>query len=119
MRLVLFDWTAGGHHPLYLERFATALRDFDVAVAAPDATLAELAALDVPSISLGAARPEADPRSRIASAYRRLGPLTRRYRRMAAAELGLLRDVASGADHVLSLYADPSLGALSRAAPLR
>jgi len=58
MRLVLFDWALGGHHPIYVRPFAEALNSLmEISVAAPDATLTELGDLQAELIPLGRARP--------------------------------------------------------------
>jgi hypothetical protein len=58
MRLVLFDWALGGHHPTYIRRFAEALNSvMEISVAAPDSTLTELGDLQAEMIPLGRARP--------------------------------------------------------------
>jgi len=58
MRLVLFDWALGGHHPIYIRRFADALTSsMEISVADPDSTLTELADLQAEMIPLGRARP--------------------------------------------------------------
>lgn len=100
MRITLFDWTAGGHHSLYVRRFVEALRSsVDVVVAAPDETLLELGDLEVESFSLGAARPSVDMKR----------PLPRQNRELAERELDLFVDacVQTHPDHVVHLYADP------------
>ncbi|MGZ4316386.1 MAG: glycosyltransferase [Gaiellaceae bacterium] len=100
MRVVLFDWTSGGHHPLYVRRFVEALRPrAEVIVAAPDPVLQQLADLATESVSLGASRPLVDQRL----------PLGPQHRDLAERELDLLWDAAGQAepDHVIHLYADP------------
>ena len=58
MRLLLFDWAQGGHHPIYIRRFAEALTSsMEISVADPDSTLTELADLQAEMIPLGRARP--------------------------------------------------------------
>ena len=58
MRLVLFDWALGGHHPIYIRRFAEALNSLmEISVAAPDSTLTELGDLQAEIIPLGRGRP--------------------------------------------------------------
>lgn len=99
-RLVLFDWTPGGHHALYVRRFVEALRDdFDVVAAVPDEIAKDLADLDVDLRPLGEARPDLD-HSR---------PLPSQNKAFAAAELDRLQQVASDLrpGQLLHLYADP------------
>jgi hypothetical protein len=104
MRLVLFDWALGGHHPIYIRRFAEALNSvMEISVAAPDSTLTELGDLQAEMIPLGRGRP-ADVNERMRTQTRH------RVRR----EIELLAHAAdrAAADHVLHLYADsivPSL----------
>jgi len=65
MRLVLFDWALGGHHPIYIRRFAEALNSsMEISVAAPDSTLTALGALQAEMIPVGRARP-ADVKERM------------------------------------------------------
>jgi glycosyltransferase involved in cell wall biosynthesis len=100
VRITLFDWTAGGHHPLYVRRFVEALRSsVDVVVALPDETLAQIGDLEVESASLGAARPALDM-SR---------PLPPQHRGLAERELDLFVEAAlrTRPDHLVHLYADP------------
>ena len=54
----MFDWALGGHHPIYIRRFAEALTSsMEISVADPDSTLTELADLQAEMIPLGRARP--------------------------------------------------------------
>jgi glycosyltransferase involved in cell wall biosynthesis len=111
MRIALFDWTADGHHPIYVRRFAETFAGFsEVVVAAPDQVLATLADLDVEIRSLGEPRPREDH--------------SRGLRRQAAAlaerELDLLEAVAAEArvDHLIHLYGDWVLRRILRRPPL-
>jgi hypothetical protein len=107
-RLMLFDWAEGGHHPIYLRRFAEALApSMEISVAAPDSVIGELADLDAQMIPLGSPRPAIDANDR----------LRRRTRRITRRELDLLMDAAdrAAADHVLHLYADAVLPRLATA----
>jgi len=106
MRVVLFDWIAGGHHPRYLERVTEALRPgVDVVIAAPDATLEQLGGADAEREPLGPVRPRED--------YGR--PLRPQARALAARELELFRKVArrTRPDHLFHLYADGVLRELA------
>jgi hypothetical protein len=97
MRLVLFDCAQGGHHPVYLRRFAEALgSSTEISVAAPDSMISELADLEAEMIPLGRPRPAIDER------------LRRWTRHVARRELRLLAHAAqrASADHVVPLYAD-------------
>jgi glycosyltransferase involved in cell wall biosynthesis len=110
MRIALFDWTSGGHHPLYVRRFVEALRPAaELVVAAPDEMLAQIADLDVESIPLGVPRPLVDLDR----------PLAPQHRELAERELDLFREIAarSRADHLVHLYADPVIRRLVRRPP--
>jgi glycosyltransferase involved in cell wall biosynthesis len=106
MRILLFDWVSGGHHPVYLRRFAETLRaHVDVAVAAPDTSIEELADLAVDCLPLGKRRPTAvDAHSD-----------TWALRSVTAKEVELLADATERlhADHVVHLYADAALPRLA------
>jgi glycosyltransferase involved in cell wall biosynthesis len=107
VRITLFDWISGGHHPLYVRRFVEALRpSVDVAVAAPDETLRQIEDLEVESVSLGTARPSLDS-SR---------PLPPQNRELAERELDLFAHVThqTHPDHIVHLYADPVIRRLVR-----
>lgn len=107
MRIGLFDWTSGGHHPLYLRRFADALlADADVVAAAPDALLDKMRDLPVERYSLGDPRPPIDETRSLAAQHREL----------AERELDLLREAVERTrlDHVIHLYCDPVLRRLVR-----
>jgi glycosyltransferase involved in cell wall biosynthesis len=61
MRILLFDWNAGGHHALYLERLAAGLpRDARAIVAAPSRAAAALREAGIDSLDLGPPRPKLD-----------------------------------------------------------
>jgi glycosyltransferase involved in cell wall biosynthesis len=99
-RLVLFDWTPGGHHALYVRRFVEAMREhFELVAAVPDEIAKDLTDLDVDLHTLGEARPDLD-RSR---------PLPPQNKALAEAELDRLQQVAADLrpDQLLHLYADP------------
>lgn len=101
-RMVLFDWVSGGHHPLYLRRFAEALEPyFRVVLAAPEESVRELADLPVEAISLGDPRPT-PPSMRSASWA---------LRGIAATEVARLASIAAStrADHIVHVYADAIL----------
>lgn len=99
MKLLLFDWVAGGHHAMYLRRFAAVLRDHvDVVVASPDSEVGQFAELGLETIALGTARPGVDSSRHLDRAVRRAGQqeldLFRRCRREARV------------DHAWHLFAD-------------
>jgi glycosyltransferase involved in cell wall biosynthesis len=101
VRVALFDWAHGGHHPIYLRRFAEALAAYaDVVVAASDATLEQVAGVPAETISLGPPRPAIG-----GAGFRRADA------RVLARELALFEDVdrQAGADHLLHVYADAVL----------
>jgi hypothetical protein len=92
-RIVLFDWTAGGHRPVYVRRFVEALRPiFDVVLALPQETLDAVGDLGAEALSLG------EPRPAIGGRLRR--------RRLLAEEAALFREAASIGDDAIHLYAD-------------
>lgn len=98
-RVVLFEWSAGGHRSIYVRRVVEALRPYaDVVLALPQTTLDAVGDLGVEVVSLGEPRP----------------PLSGRLRRRSvlAQETALFRDTASGADHALHLYGDHVLSRL-------
>jgi glycosyltransferase involved in cell wall biosynthesis len=106
VRVTLFDWVGGGHHPIYVRRFAEALRPAaEVVVAAPDETIGFLDGLTVRTISLGAPRP-VPPQNRLYSDARRV----------FRDEVALLERVGeeSRPDHLFHMYADPVLPLLLR-----
>jgi glycosyltransferase involved in cell wall biosynthesis len=101
-RILLFDWVAGGHHPLYLRRFAEALEPyFRVIVAAPDESIRDLADLHAELVSLGDARPTPPP-GRSASWT---------LRGVAKIELARLASISADvrADQIAHVYADAIL----------
>ena len=113
MRVLLFEWTRGGHHPVYVRRFAEALAPAaEVTVAVPD----ELAGLmdDLPPSvelhELGPARPGWD-QSR---------SLRDQRRELADRELDLLEQAIATVrpDRAIHLSADPVLRRLLRRGPL-
>jgi hypothetical protein len=100
MKILLFDWTPGGHHALYLRRLAEALcGEATVVVAAPESARRSLADLPAAFLSLGEPRPSVDLSK----------PLSPQHRALAEQELDLLVRVVAdvGADHVLHPYGDP------------
>ena len=111
LRVLLFDWTAGGHHPVYLAKAARALSgEAEVVVAAPDGLVPGLTSLGIDARSLGQARPPLDM-SR---------PAAEQHRELALREIDLLRATCEAvrSDHVVHMYADPILRRLVEAPPL-
>jgi glycosyltransferase involved in cell wall biosynthesis len=107
MRIALFDWVGGGHHPIYLRRFADALdAEAEVVVAAPDETLRQFDDDSTRAISLGDPRPHIAP----GRAFDADG------RRILRKEIQLLERVVdeSDPDHLVHLYADSILPYLVR-----
>jgi glycosyltransferase involved in cell wall biosynthesis len=105
-RILLFDWLSGGHHSVYLRRFSETLSaHFDVAVAAPDTTVEELADLGLECFALGERRPTA------VNAQSGTWAL----RSATAKEVELLTHAAERlhADHVVHMYADAALPRLA------
>jgi glycosyltransferase involved in cell wall biosynthesis len=105
VRIVLFDWVCGGHHELYLRRFAEALQAHaEVVVAAPDAAYEQLEGVPVLQVPLGSPRPPI-------SAKDWFDP---RRRSVLEEEIRLLEQAerASSADLSLHLYADAALSHL-------
>ena len=105
-RFLLFDWVSGGHHPVYLRRVAETLRAHgEVAVAAPDTVIDELADLDLELFALGDCRPAAGDASSATWALRSV----------TAREVELLRSAAETMrpDHVVHMYADAALPRLA------
>src|SRR5581483_2056835 len=104
MKLLIFDWHADGHHPIYMARAAEALLPrCRVAAAGAEVVLEGVSGLDVDLYSLGDARPE---------------PVDRAEERdLSATEYSLLVRMlrASGADCVLHLYSDPVMPYLAQA----
>jgi hypothetical protein len=110
--ITLFDWTAGGHHPVYLRRFADAFvqQGASVTVAVPDRLVPALADAGVNLVRLGRERPSLDPTL----------PLAPQSRALAEAELDLFDQVAAmtGGGHLVHMIADPILRWLVRRPPL-
>jgi glycosyltransferase involved in cell wall biosynthesis len=105
--ILLFDWTTGGHHTLYLARTAAALaRSTDVVVAAPESARSDVEDAQTKFISLGHARPSEDLRR----------PMRPQFDRLAARELDLLDATIRQArpDAVVHMYADPILRTIVR-----
>jgi glycosyltransferase involved in cell wall biosynthesis len=110
-RMVLFDWVSGGHHAVYLRRFADALGShFDIVLAVPDEVIPEVADLPVDIVPLGKARPAA-PAGR--------SP-TWALRAALAREVELMASIAARIrpDHVVHAYADTVLPRLVTARQL-
>jgi glycosyltransferase involved in cell wall biosynthesis len=109
-RILLFDWTAGGHHARYLQQVAAALSPIaEIVAAAPDALLSGLDDTVV-RLPLGAPRPALD--------YS--GPLPPQNAELAAAELDLFERAVKDmrVDHAIHLYADPVIRRMVRRPPL-
>jgi glycosyltransferase involved in cell wall biosynthesis len=109
VRIVLFDWTTGGHHTRYLQRVADALRPrADVIAAVPPRTAAELVGVRLRQLTHE--RPQVDH-------SRRLGP---QHKDLAAEELHLFQTVARELrpDRIIHMYGDPVLRWLVRQPPL-
>ena len=105
MRIALFDWAHGGHHPVYLRRFAEVLARYaDVVIAASDPTIEQIAGVPADTMSLG------PPRPAIAGAG-----LRRADKRVLARELALFEyvDRRGAADHLLHVYTDALLPRLA------
>jgi glycosyltransferase involved in cell wall biosynthesis len=105
-RFLLFDWVSGGHHPVYLRRFAETLRAHGVvAVAAPGTMIDELADLDLEFFALGDKRPSAGNASSATWALRSV----------TTQEVELLASAAEKVrpDHVVHMYADAALPRLA------
>ena len=98
MKIVLFDWTSGGHHGRYVQRLAEALQPVaDVVAAVPARTATELTG--IATHVLPGERPLVDLARSLATQHRTL----------AEAELELFRDTATqlAPDHLVHMYADP------------
>lgn len=107
MRILLFDWTAGGHHPTYVRSFARALQDRgEIFAAVPDEVGSRLHVEGLRVLSLGMARPVVSPQA----------PLATQHKTLAEQELDLVDDVLSKVrpHHVVHLYSDPILRRLVR-----
>lgn len=102
MRILVFDWTDGGHHELYVRRFCQVLSDTaDVHAAVPDGMAESLADVAVSRLALGAPRPPTD-------SSRRLGP---QHRMSGQAEVHLFESAVQQVrpDVAVHLYGDPVL----------
>ena len=106
MRVLLFDWWAGGHHRLYMDRVAATLAPrADLVVAGAPATLAGVDS-SIERYAIDGARPDLEPdRSRRAQLAEH-----------AHAELDLLEEAVAAVrpDATLHLYADPIIRRLVR-----
>jgi hypothetical protein len=103
-RVVLFDWTAGGHRPFWIRKFVDLLgSQLELVLALPEVTLDELRDLGTETASLGAARPAIGGRLGRGS--------------ILAEEASRFRDAAALGDHALHLYADNVLPRLVREPP--
>jgi glycosyltransferase involved in cell wall biosynthesis len=92
-RVVLFEWTAGGHRPVYVRRLVETLRpSAEVVLVLPQVTLDAVGDLGVETRSIGEPRPELPDRLR--------------RRSVLAEEAARFRDAALLGDHALHLYAD-------------
>lgn len=101
-RVALFDWTIGGHRPIYVQRFVEALSGHaEIVLAFPQATFDAIGDLGTETISLGEARP----------AFGR-HPLRRRA--VLPEEVEHLRSVAARVDQTVHLSADHVLFRLAR-----
>jgi hypothetical protein len=99
MKILLFDWHSGGHHELYIRRFAEALRtDAEVVAAVPESSAARLGDAPLETLSLGSARPAVDTSRHFNAATRRAG------RREVDLFRTAIRD--SGAQLAVHLFAD-------------
>ena len=111
MKIVLFDWTAGGHHARYARKFAEALgRIGKVVLAIPDEMVDSVKDLPVEVFPLGKARPNLDMTRSLA----------RQNRELAYVELDLFEKVARQIqpDHLIHLYADPVIRRLVKRSSL-
>ncbi len=110
-RVLLFDWTAGAHNELYLERFAGGVPDHMTAiVASPSATAARMGKRGIEVHDLG------DPRPRMDTAHH----MQREVNMTARRELDLFREAItrSRPDYAVHMYADGMLRQLVRAPTL-
>ena len=74
MKILLFDWTADGHHPVYVRRLVQALAPCaEIVIAVPDDMSKELQGLPAEVMHLGHARPPTDFTRRLAPQNRSLG----------------------------------------------
>jgi len=100
LKILLFDWTAGGHHGTYVRRFSEVLsKHAKVTAAVPDETAETLNGCGAEIFPLGPARPLPD--------FAR--PLAPQNRELALNELEHFDRAVLLAkpDHALHLYADP------------
>ena len=107
MKIALFDWTTGGHHSIYLKRFASTLCSrADIVAAIPDEAAPALSGMPITIYSLGDARPHTD--------FGR--PLPAQNRILAEDELDLFEKAARdiSPDHLVHLYSDPIVRSLVR-----
>lgn len=109
-RVLLFDWTAGGHHTIYLRRFAEVLRGVaEPVIAAPPATIDLLSDMGCELHVLPDSRPELDPEQ----------PTRPQLTRFADRELDHLtasvRATAPG--RIVHMYGDPVMRRLVRRPP--
>jgi glycosyl transferase family 1 len=105
MRIVLFDWTTGGHHSRYVQRLGQALAPIaEVVAAVPARTAAALRGVSVRT--LPTERPTIDT-------SRALAP---QHRELADQELALFQAMARELrpDHLVHMYADPVIRRLVR-----
>jgi len=110
VRILLFDWHSGGHHELYIRRFAEVLHSSaDVVAAVPESTAARLGDAPLETVSLGTSRPAVDTSRHFNSDTRRAG------RR----EVDLFRTAVreSGAQVAVHLFADGIVRWLVREPP--
>jgi hypothetical protein len=111
MRILLFDWHAGGHHGLYVGRFAEILHTgADVVAAVPESSADRLRDAPLEILSLGADRPAVDTSRHFSSETRRTA------RREVRLLSGAIRD--SGAQVAVHMFADGVLRWLMREEPL-
>jgi glycosyltransferase involved in cell wall biosynthesis len=107
MRIMLFDWVSGGHHPVYLRRFAEALQsEAELIAAAPDELIQRIDDLPIATIGLGS------PRPRISRSHR----FGLEAERILREEIALFEYAAqkSRPEHIVHLYADAVLPRLVR-----
>jgi len=99
MKILLFDWHSGGHHDLYIRRFAEALHtDAEVVAAVPESSAARLGDAPLETLLLGSARPAVDTSRHFNAATRRAG------RREVELFRTAIRD--SGAQIAVHMFAD-------------
>jgi glycosyltransferase involved in cell wall biosynthesis len=92
-RVVLFEWAAGGHRPIYVRRLVETLRpSAEVVLALPQLTLDAIGDLGVETRSIGEPQPDLPGRLR--------------RRSVLAEEAARFREAARLGDHALHLYAD-------------